>query len=259
MYGVNATAKSYNAYDQLDTTPQGGLTSAQYLWKQYSASISLSGRELRQNAGKEGIIKLLEAKTKQAEMSLARQLDIDLWAAAQVTGAIGALPVIVDDTGTVGDVAGSTQTWWRSTDTAGGSFAARGLSDMRALYNTIQNTSQENGAPDFVIGAQGAFEFYEASLQPQQRFSDEKMAGAGFQNLRYKAAPVTFGSNVPSGTIYMLRSENLWLVCHSQAQFATTEFVKPSNQDAKVAQILFMGEVVTDNRRKLGRIVSITA
>lgn len=259
MYAVNSTSKAYNAYDILDTTPQGGITAAQFTWKQYSASVSLSGRELRQNSGKEGIINLVEAKTTQAEMSLARTLDVDAWAASQATNAIGALPVIVDDTGTVGDVAGASQTWWRATDTASGSFAARGLADMRALYNTIQNASSQDGSPDFVISTQTVYEFYEAALQPQQRFTDEKMAGAGFQSLRYKAAPVTFGANVPSGTMYMLKSDSLQLVVHAAANFATTEFVKPSNQDAKVAQILFMGEIITNNRRKLGRLVSITA
>lgn len=259
MYAVNSTAKPYNAYDTLDTTPQNGLTAAQYLWKQYSVSISIAGREERQNAGKEGIIKLLETKTKQAEMSLARQLDIDLWATTQATTRLNAVPVVVDDTGTVGDVSGAANTWWRSTDTASGSFAARGLSDLRALYNTILDTSQSDGVPDFLITTQAVLEFYEGALQPQQRLMDEKMGNAGFQTLRYKAAPITFGSNVPSGQLYMLRAENLWLVCHSAAQFATTQFVKPSNQDARVAQILLQAELVTDNRRKLGRLTGVTA
>ena len=259
LYAVNSTAKEYNAYDLLDTTPQDGMTAAQYVWKQYSAAISIAGREERQNASKEGIIKLLDAKTKQAEKSLARQLDIDLWAAAQVTNKIGALPVIVDNTGTVGDIAGGTQTWWRSTDTASGSFAAQGLSDMRTLYNTLSLEGEDGAPPDFVIGAQSPYEFYEGVLQPQQRFTDDKMANAGFQNLRYKTAPFTFGVNVPSGTIYMLRSENLKMYVHSSADMATTSFVKPSNQDARVAQILFQGEVCTDNRRKLGRLTAIVA
>lgn len=202
---------------------------------------------------------MLETKTKQAELSLARILDADLWATTQDSSRLGAIPVIVDNTGTVGDVAGATQTWWRATDTASGSFAARGLSDMRTLYNTILNQSADMGTPDYLIGTQSVLEFYEAALQPQQRFTDEKMANAGFQTLKYKAAPFTFGANVPSGELYMLRSENLSLVCHSDAQFKTTQFVKPANQDARTAQILLMAEVTTDNRRKHGRLTGITA
>ena len=259
MYAVNSTAKPYSAYDILDTTPQDGLTSAQFTWKQYSVSITIAGREERQNSGKEGIIKLLEAKTKQAEMSLARQLDADLWATSQDALRLTTVPLLVDDTGTIGDVSGSTQSWWRATDTASGSFAARGLADMRTLYNTILNQSADMGTPDYLIGTQSVLEFYEAALQPQQRFTDEKMANAGFQTLKYKAAPFTFGANVPSGSLYMLRSDNLNLVVHSDANFKTTQFVKPANQDARTAQILLMAEVTTDNRRKHGRLTGITA
>lgn len=259
MYAVNSTAREYNGYDILDTTPQDGLTAAQFQWKQYSVSITISGREERQNSGKERIISLLESKTRQAEMSLARQLDVDLWATSQNASKLGAVPVIVDNTGTVGDVAGATQTWWRSIDTASGSFAAQGLADMRALYNSILDESQSDGVPDFIITTQSVLEAYEAALQPQQRFTDEKMANAGFQTLRYKAAPITFGSNVPSGQLYMLRSDNLWLCTHSDANFKTTQFVKPANQDARTAQILLQAEMITDNRRKLGRLTGITA
>lgn len=259
MYDVNSTAKPYNGYDILDVTPQDGLTANQFQWKQYSVSITISGREERQNSGKEGIIKLLESKTKQAEMSLARQLDVDLWATSQSSSRLGAVPVIVDNTGAVGDINGATVSWWRSTDTASGSFAAQGISDMRTLYNTILNQSASDGTPDFGITTQTVLEYYEASLETSKRFTDDKMASAGFDNVRYKSLPLTFGSNVPSGQLYMLRSDNLWLCVHSGANFSTTPFQKPTNQDARTAQVLLQAEMITDNRRKLGRLTGITA
>src|SRR3990167_382523 len=97
MYGKNNTAKSYTGYGILDTTPQDGLTAAQYPWAQYSVSISISGREERiQNVGEQTIIKLLHSKVKQAEMSLRDKLDIDMWASATTGTNILALPTIVD-------------------------------------------------------------------------------------------------------------------------------------------------------------------
>lgn len=45
MYGKNTTASSYSGYEQLDTTPQEGIDSAEYNWKQYSVSITISGEE----------------------------------------------------------------------------------------------------------------------------------------------------------------------------------------------------------------------
>lgn len=260
MYGKNTTAKAYSAYGIIDTTPQEGITAAQYQWAQYADSISISGLEEMQNQGELAVIKLLEAKVKQAEMSLRDRLDIDLWATSQAANlGILNIPSVVDTTTTVGNISKSSNSWWQCQTVASGSFAARGLSDMRNLYNTIMNQSLDNSAPDFIISDQNSYQYYEGLLQPQARFTDMKLADGGFENLKYKAAAYTFDGNTPSGKLYMLRSENLNLVVHSKRNFVNSPFVKPSNQDAKVAQILWMGQVVSDNIRKLGSLTGITA
>lgn len=261
MYGKNSTAGSYSGYGIIDTTPQEGLTASNALWCQEAASISISGLEERvQNVGDKAIIKLLETKIKQAEMSMSDQMDIQLWASAKVKATdLQPLPTIVDTTSTIQDVSRSSNSWWQAQVVASGSFAARGLADMRNLYNTIMNQSLDNSAVDFTISAQSPYEFYEATLQPQQRFSDPDMANAGFENLRYKASAFTFSTNCPSGNLFMLRSENLKLAYSKGTNFITTPFIKPENQDAKVAQILWAGQLVTDNSRKLGKLTGITA
>lgn len=55
-----------------------------------------------------------------------------------------------------------------------------------------------------------------------------------------------------------LNLDFLELVIDSQTDFITTPFVRPENQDAKVAQILFMGNLTCSNRRKQGMIYGIT-
>ncbi|RMF53119.1 MAG: phage major capsid protein, partial [Bacteroidetes bacterium] len=117
MYATNNTAGWYDGYDQLDVTPQEGIDAAEFNWKQASASITISGKQIRQNAGrKEKIIDLLEAKTKQAELSLRQQLTQGLFSDGtgsnnkQLTG----LEAMVLDSGTYGGVNSGTYTWWRS-------------------------------------------------------------------------------------------------------------------------------------------------
>ena len=260
MYGKNTTAKSYSGYGILDTTPQDGLTAAQYTWAQYSVSITISGREERiQNAGEKAILKLLASKTEQAEMSLRDKLDIDLWASATTGTNILALPTIVDTTTTIADVSKSANSWWQAQVNASGSFAAQGLSDMELTYNEVMNQSMDNSGPDFLCGTQAVYEFYNNKLQPQQRYTDNKYGDAGFENLRFKGATMTFDGNVPSQALFFLRSDNLKLVSNSATNFITTPFIKPENQDARVAQILWAGNIVSDNNRKLGKMTGITA
>lgn len=260
MYGKNTTAKSYSGYGIIDTTPQDGLTAAQYEWKQYAATITISGREEMQNRGDKAKVKLLESKVKQAEMSLRDKMDQNIWATAQgLSTDFLPIPLIVDASTSIGDISKSANTWWRGQAVTGGSFNAQGLSDMRNLYNTLKNQGVDQTPPDAVFSTQTVFEYYEGQLQPQQRFEDSKMASAGFENLKYKAAMFTFDSNVPSGKLYMLNSKHMSLVVHPERDFVNTPFVKPENQDAKVAQILFMGALVSDNIRRNGVISSITA
>jgi len=56
IYGSNSTVASYSGYDSLSLTPQQGITAAEYEWKQYAASITISGIEEAKNNGEQEII-----------------------------------------------------------------------------------------------------------------------------------------------------------------------------------------------------------
>lgn len=260
MYGKNSTIAGYSGYGTIDTTPQDGITAAKYNWKQIGGSISISGKEARQNSGKEQIVNLLKAKTMQAEMSLKEYFNEKLFAASTTdTGTdIHGLATLINTTGTVGGIAKATNSWWQSqTNTAIASFAATGLASMRNLYNDCCNQSQSD-APNLIMTDQDVFEYYEAVLQPQERFQDTKTADGGFQNLLFKGKPVVWDPYCTDKTIYMINTKYLELVVHSDADFKTTDFVEPENQDCKVAKIIFMGELATSNAQKHG-FVTVTA
>lgn len=48
MYDVNSTFDWYSGYGIIDTTPQAGITAAKYNWKQLGGTITISGKEARQ-------------------------------------------------------------------------------------------------------------------------------------------------------------------------------------------------------------------
>lgn len=235
------------------------MTVAVYNWKQYAATVGITGLEKRSNSGEEAMINLLEAKTKQAEMTLRDKLSVDAFGDGTGNGSkvLTGLAAIVSATATVGGLAPSTYAWWASTVTGSvGSFAAGGLAAMRTLYNTL---SIGNDRPDFLVTTQSVFESYEAVLQPQERFTNTKTADAGFQNLAFKGMPITFDRDCTSGYMYMLNSAYLNFVVHKDADFKTTEFVSPEDKDVSSAKILFQGNLTTNNRRMLGVLQGITA
>lgn len=259
MYGKNQTAQAYDGYDILETTPQNGLTSAQFKWKQYAVTVSVSGRESEiQNSGKEQIINLVTTKIQQATLSLEDRLAIDLFAASQATKKIATLVTLIDATSTIGDINSTSNSWWQSTVTASGSFAAQGISDMRTTWNTISKY-KPNGVPDFLVSDQTTYERYEATVLPHLRIQNEQLGDLGFTNLKFKGSTFAFDTNATSGVIYFLNSKNLRFVVHKNRNFASGNFIEPTNQDAKSKKLLWAGELLVNSRRKLGKNTGITA
>ena len=259
IYGQNSTVASYSGYDTISLTAQDGISAAEYDWKQYAASIAISGIEEAKNNGEQEIINLLEAKIMQAEESMREGFNQMFF--GDGTGNSGknwnGLGNIVESGNTVGGInsaSGQGNDWWRSYEenTAG----ALTLAYMNTAYNSV---SVGNDHPDVVLTTQTLFEKYEALLQPQLRYTDTKTADAGFQNLLFKAAPVVYDVHCTAGIVYFLNSKYLTLVGHSGKWFAQTEFVKPEDVDARYALIMCYGNLTCRNAAKQGKLTAKTA
>jgi hypothetical protein len=254
MYGQNSTVGSYSGYETISLDPQEGISAAEYDWKQYAASIVISGIEEGKNNGEHAIINLLEAKIMQAEESMREGFNQMFF--SDGTGNSGkdwnGLEGLVG-TGTVGGINPATpgNEFWQSY--VDSTSTALSLIDMSTTYNSV---SVGNDHPDVVLTTQTLWEKYESLLQPQLRYTDATTADAGFQNLLYKAAPVMYDVHAPAGTMYFLNSKYLKLVGHTDKWFSQTEFVRPENQDARMALVLCYGNLVVSNRAKQGKLTN---
>jgi hypothetical protein len=262
LYGQNSTAASYSAYDPITITPQTGITSAEFSWKQYAATIAISGIEEAQNNSEEAIINLLEAKTFQAEETITEKFDqmfIQSNISAGITGNagkdwLGLAALVKNTTAVVGGIDPAVDTWWKSYVSA--SATPLTLAAMRTAYNSV---SVGNDQPSMILTTQTLFEKYEDQLQPQERFMDAKTADGGFQNLLFKGAPIVYDNYVAAGDVYFLNTKYLRLVGHSENWFKPTPIVRPNNIDARYAQILCYGELTISNRARQGVLTGRTA
>jgi hypothetical protein len=188
MYGKNDTIKSYSGYDVLDTTPQDGITTAFYEWREIGGTIAISRKEERQNSGDAAKIGLLKSKIKQATMSMTETLNGQLVLGtvesstfvpgndAKDLNPLGYFlrkDVSTDPTsgGNVGNLA-SSNTWWRAKSAAfGGASESGGVAvptvttykgmvvALRRLYNYCSLGS--GGSPDIALFDQISYETYE--------------------------------------------------------------------------------------------------
>jgi hypothetical protein len=256
IYGQNSTVASYSGYDSLALTPQEGISAAEYDWKQYAASIAISGIEEAKNNGEQEIINLLEAKIMQAEESMRESFNQMFF--SDGTGNSGkdwnGLENLVESGNTVGGIDSSANAYWQSYEE--NTATALTLAQMATAYNTV---SVGNDHPDTLLTTQTLFEKYEALLQPNLRYTDTKTADAGFQNLLFKAAPVMYDVHCTAGVFYFLNSKYITLVGHSNKWFSQTEFIKPEDTDARYALIMCYGNLTVRNRAKQGKLTAKTA
>jgi len=266
IYGESNTVKPYSGYDTIDLTPQTGISAAEFEWKQYAASIAISGIEEAKNNGEQEVINLLEAKIMQAEESMREGFNRMFFGDGTDTlGAGGTdsgkswngLGNLIESGNTVGGInsaTGQDNNWWRSYEenTAG----ALTLAQMATAYNTV---SVGNDHPDLVLTTQTLFEKYESLLQPQLRYTDTASANSGFQNLLFKNAPVMYDAHCTAGNMFFINSKYISLVGHSGKWFENTNFVRPENMDARYALIMCYGNLTVRNRKKQGKLTAKTA
>ena len=260
LYGQNSTAGSYANYETITLGEQTGITAAEFNWKQYAATIQISGIEEAKNNSEEQIIDLLEAKTFQAEETITEKFD-QMFITSDGTGNsgkdwLGLAKLVKDSSSTnIGGINQITDTWWapgHKNTTAG----ALTLAQMRTAYNSV---AVGNDQPNVILTTQTLFEKYEDLLQPQERFMDSKTADGGFQNLLFKGAPIVYDEYVTAGDMYFLNTKYIRLVGHSDTWFKPTPFVRPNNIDARYAQILCYGELTISNRSRQGVLTAKTA
>jgi hypothetical protein len=287
MYEIGS-ADSYSSYDALDVTPTDGMTAAYYEWRQASVPIAISALEEKKNKSESRIINLLEAKTKQAEMGLteffnkrfligAGGTSITTAYTSPMNGAafVDPLPLLVsvDGTGTVGNIAAGTYTWWKNQFTQSASTAwATFLQELRTLR--MKCARGPGGKPNLHLVDENVYIYYEGVLASKHQNPSYTKADIPFDNIAFYGSPVIPEEQVPDaygvtatvsaaeGTWYMLNTQFLGCKVEAGTNFAPTPFQKPENQDCKVAHILWLGAMGCSNRRKqgvLGKIVTTTA
>ena len=243
--------------DPLNTTQGENTMLCEYRWQNAYEPIQITFDDEMDNNGDEAkLIDLVGVRMQQAELAIKDRLGQAF--VTSVGGANNLVPLsTLVATGTLGTVAGGTDTFWQSTVTTSGAFATQGLTDMQTLYSTLSSSSMMD-TPTHIITTRTVWNKFYATRLPLERLMNTSTGAAGFTNITFNGVPVIWDQYCDSGVLYMLNT-NYWnLVVHEKVDFVTTDFVRPANQMVKVAFILFRGNQTTNNRRRFGKLSSIT-
>lgn len=257
-YADNGTASFYTAYDPLDITPQNVFSAAQYDWKQAAVSITWTGLEQNvQNTGPEAVIKLLTARIKNANISMANMMGAAVFSDGTGFGGkeIGGLQLLVADDPTTSAVVGginqADNAFWRNQAIDTNLSAGNIVSYMNQL---LRDCTFNSYMPDIIVADDNLYGMYEENVQDIQRITkdDTAEAGLGFQSLRFKGIPVIRDVNCPTNHMYMLNTNFLQLNYAAERNYVADPKKTSFNQDAYTMPILWAGNTTCSGRRYQG-------
>lgn len=258
-YQENGTFTRYAGYDAVSIAPSDTFSAAEFDWKQAAVAVSMSGLEQLMNSGPDAVIDLLEARIKNAERTMMNNIAVDCYSDGTASGSkqIGGLQLLVADspsTGTIGGINRATWTFWRNYQTSL-TFTATGIqAGLNTMYvNLVRNQDK----PDLWMSDNTGWTSYLGSLQAIQRITNDKMAQAGFTNLKFMEGDFVLdggiGGGAPSSHVYALNTDYIYYQPHRDRDMVPLDPDRFStNQDAMIKLIGFAGNLTLGNAQLQG-------
>lgn len=262
-YAENSTYTRYSGYQVLNIQPSDVFTAADFPWRQSAVAVTISGLEGDiQNAGEERVINLMTSRIKNAEKTMANMTASDMYSSGAATNQIGGLQYLVADTptNTVGgiDRNSTAGAFFKNYVNTGGTPSATTIQGL--MLATYLNTSRQNDHTDLWLADNAYYTFYVNSLVNIQRITNDKMAQAGFVNVKYMNSDVVFdggkGGACPASHMYALNSDYIKFRPHPSRNFVPLDTVRSINQDATVKLIVFAGNMTMSNGSLQGLIIA---
>lgn len=258
-YKTNTSFKSYNKTDTIDTPLMDDVTRAEYPIKIIAGSVVISLLEEAMNAGnKEKLIDLVEETVTRARISMAEEMGNQVFKDGSGDKDVDGLQFLINsapsgqtDVGGIDASATGNEYWQNQIGTTAdfSSTAATTFGKMSALVATCTFGRQ---GPRLVVTTKTLYSEYEALLTSNIRYVTTELADAGFLHLAYQTMPVVFDDNCPSGGMYFIDTDNLWLQVLARGNMELTEMQPSHDQLMRVALLYLFGNLTTGSRRTNG-------
>jgi hypothetical protein len=267
--GKNSTIRTLSGpWGTVDTTPQDNARFSRSNWTHYSGTATVNKTEELVQTGGHAIASIVDQETNDVVMAAADAVGDHAYSNGGDATRITSLQQIISANDAIQGLSGATFARWNSRGVsargtaaasvsfASGSFATQGITDMRKAYlNCTEGSMQPHG----IYTTHLVFGYYEAALQPQERFTSGEIANAGFQQLAFKSAPVFADSKCASGEMYFINFDALYLKVLAGADFTMSDFIEAQDQEAYTSKLMFKAQLCCSNRYLLNKLTGITA
>lgn len=232
------------------------LNQAIFNWKYCYGNAVLYGAEIDMAAdSKYRKHKLVENIVLNAEETMVNKIGEALFNTSDADSIDGLPALITDDgTGTVGGISTTTYPLWANKykNVAKNPTASVLLQSMAELY---RDCTRGKSSPDIIVTTPALYSLFESALTPQQRFTNSKLADAGFEALKFHGAEVIFDESCPANRMYMLNTKAIVFNFHKDQMFKVGKMEKLFGQEKYAWPITAMCNFSVRSRRDLGVLV----
>jgi len=253
-YAQNGAGGWYEGADTLDTSDTEVITSAEYSWKQIYQNISIKRSDELKNSGDAAKLNFVKSKMKNAERSMIDDLATGIYSDGTTAKSIVGLRVFCATSNTVGGISQTDNSWWQSN--VDSSTTTLTMSALQTQYNAAV---VDNMVPTVALTGRTIFNTYYSLLQPQQRFTDSETAKGGFSSLMFNGIPVLADSHAPANHWFFVNEDVVKMYAHRDEFMRFEPFIKPVDQNVRVAKIYSMLAFCSGNNRLLACLSGITA
>jgi hypothetical protein len=259
LYNELAT-KFYDGFETFTIdTSQEVIDAAVYQWKQLGGFSFISGKEKIMNREKWQAVSIAESRVDALMAGLRNKTGLSIYGLGTEDGGkgFGGLRLLVADdptaAGTVGGIDQVAEPWWRNQADFGAALVA---ADLQSRMNAMQLAcTRGTDQTDLIMADAKYFTAYWETLQANARFTNAKLADAGFRTLEFIGTPVVYDAQCATditaangGRMYFLNTKYLCFRKAPERWFTTEEARKVENADYDVIPNWTMGNMTTNAR-----------
>lgn len=256
MYAETSGAKAYSGYELLTTNSTQVSTNAEFNWRSYAAPIVISGEEEDLNMGEAQVINLVKGRIFNAQETIKGLLNAHLYNTA-VGGSDGkqldGIGIMIDSTGTYGNINPTTDTWWASTESA---FVANLVDELSTVYFSVSKGATDK--PNLGVTTQAVYEQLFQEIDPVLQLTDTSMGDVGFENIKFRGMTVVFDEDCTSQTFYFINTKYVKLYYHKAKNFEMRPMQSPVNQDSMLSHIIWRGALTCSARKRQAKLTGIS-
>ncbi len=267
MYDENPNAKAYDNYEVMDATPPQGIGTSVWKMAHYRVPIMYARSTAAANKGDSAVVNLIDALKQQAELSLTKCINTDLFTTSRTINnkLIYSMYQLIDETASVamnlvvGGINRATYLWWKNQYVTAVSASTTIDNAVRNLFSQCSDGSDH---PDLGLCDDITYWRLEAKLATAIRYVNQRAAEFGFTNMTYQGMTIMQdksilsdgGDSTGDGTFFMINSKYLKPYIGSDANFRVIPIEYEKWQDAYVGAILVDIQIAGNNFRRQGVI-----